>query len=56
MTTQPTPQSLLYCRSSDAMPELGDDSIALTITAPPYWPAVDNDAGIVGELATMLIT
>ena len=48
MTNQPAALSSFYCHSSVAMSELDDDSIALTITAPPYWPAVDNDAGIVG--------
>ena len=49
MTTQSTAQSWLYCHSSDTMPELDDSSVALTVTDPPYWPAVDGDAEIVEE-------
>ena len=57
MTEQPAALSSFYCHSSIAMPELADDSIALTITAPPYWPAVDSDAEIaegVGDYADYL--
>ena len=30
-----------YCRSCEKMPECTDGSIALTITSPPYWNAID---------------
>ena len=32
-----------YCQSSENMPQIIDDSIALTITSPPYWDAIDYD-------------
>ena len=32
-----------YCRSSERMVEIEDDSIALTVTSPPYWNAIDYD-------------
>ena len=32
-----------YCHSSKEMTELEDDSIALTVTSPPYWNAIDYD-------------
>jgi DNA modification methylase len=32
-----------YCHSSKEMAELEDDSIALTVTSPPYWNAIDYD-------------
>ena len=32
-----------YCRSCEQMPECKDGSIALTITSPPYWNAIDYD-------------
>ena len=32
-----------YCRSALAMPECADDSVALTVTSPPYWNAIDYD-------------
>lgn len=32
-----------YCHSSDDMHELGDDTVALTVTSPPYWNAIDYD-------------
>ena len=32
-----------YCHSSDNMTELEDESIALTVTSPPYWNAIDYD-------------
>ncbi len=30
-------------RSCDGMPELPDSSVALTVTSPPYWNAIDYD-------------
>ena len=32
-----------YCHSSEEMTELDDDSVALTVTSPPYWNAIDYD-------------
>ncbi len=32
-----------YHQSSKAMPQCADNSIALTITSPPYWNAIDYD-------------
>lgn len=32
-----------YLHSSESMPELEDDSVALTVTSPPYWNAIDYD-------------
>ncbi len=32
-----------YCQSSEKMRQVGDGSIALTITSPPYWNAIDYD-------------
>ena len=32
-----------YCQSSEHMQQVADDSIALTITSPPYWNAIDYD-------------
>ncbi len=32
-----------YCHSSERMPELTADSVALTVTSPPYWNAIDYD-------------
>ncbi len=32
-----------YARSCERMPECADGSIALTITSPPYWNAIDYD-------------
>ena len=32
-----------YCKSAEEMRECGDDSIALTVTSPPYWNAIDYD-------------
>lgn len=37
------PSITLYNRSSLSMPECRDSSIALTITSPPYWNAIDYD-------------
>ena len=38
-----------YCRSSERMTEIEDDSIALTITSPPYWNAIDYDIHANGD-------
>lgn len=32
-----------YCKSSENMEEIDSDSVALTITSPPYWDAIDYD-------------
>jgi site-specific DNA-methyltransferase (adenine-specific) len=32
-----------FCHSSERMPELKSDSVALTVTSPPYWNAIDYD-------------
>ena len=32
-----------YCKSCLKMPQCADDSIALTITSPPYWNSIDYD-------------
>jgi DNA modification methylase len=40
----PRPQdNAVYAHSSEQMPEIGDDSVALTVTSPPYWNAIDYD-------------
>ncbi len=36
-------RALLYVGSSEAMPEVDDESISLTVTSPPYWNAIDYD-------------
>ncbi len=33
----------IYSHSCENMPELDDSSVALTITSPPYWNAIDYD-------------
>lgn len=33
----------IFCKSSQAMEELPDSSVALTVTSPPYWNAIDYD-------------
>lgn len=33
----------IYQHSCEKMPELPDESVALTVTSPPYWNAVDYD-------------
>ena len=38
-----------YCHSSLEMPECADDSIALTVTSPPYWNAIDYDIHANGD-------
>ena len=35
------PTLALHCHSSEEMPELPDESVALTVTSPPYWNAID---------------
>ena len=37
-----------YCQSSESMPQVSDGSIALTVTSPPYWDAIDYDLHAVG--------
>lgn len=32
-----------YCHSSERMQELATESVALTVTSPPYWNAIDYD-------------
>lgn len=32
-----------FCHTSERMPELKDGEVALTITSPPYWNAIDYD-------------
>ena len=32
-----------YCQSCESMPQVADESIALTVTSPPYWDAIDYD-------------
>ncbi len=36
-------EARLYCGSSEEMPEVPDESVALTVTSPPYWNAIDYD-------------
>jgi DNA modification methylase len=33
----------IYHRSCERMPELSDGAVALTVTSPPYWNAIDYD-------------
>ncbi len=33
----------IFHHSCEHMPELGDDTVALTVTSPPYWNAIDYD-------------
>ena len=33
----------IYAHSCESMPELQDDRVALTVTSPPYWNAIDYD-------------
>lgn len=35
--------SAVYAHSSESMPELDDCTVALTVTSPPYWNAIDYD-------------
>ena len=45
MMTEPR----FFCHSSERMPELGADSVALTVTSPPYWNAIDYDVHANGD-------
>ena len=36
-------QAQLHRHSSERMPELEPESVALTVTSPPYWNAIDYD-------------
>lgn len=36
-------RAAFHCHSCESMPELADDSVALTVTSPPYWNAIDYD-------------
>lgn len=38
-----------YCQSSEIMQQVGDNSIALTVTSPPYWDAIDYDLHATGD-------
>ena len=38
-----TPEPQFYCHTSERMPELAAASVALTVTSPPYWNAIDYD-------------
>ena len=33
----------LFCKSAEKLSEVADDSVALTVTSPPYWNAIDYD-------------
>lgn len=33
----------IFLHSCEKMPELADESVALTVTSPPYWNAIDYD-------------
>ncbi|MCL4196033.1 MAG: site-specific DNA-methyltransferase [Phycisphaerales bacterium] len=37
------PAHRFFCHSSECMEDLGDAEVALTITSPPYWNAIDYD-------------
>ncbi|MXY47450.1 MAG: site-specific DNA-methyltransferase [Chloroflexi bacterium] len=41
--------ALFYCRSSERMTEIENDAIALTVTSPPYWNAIDYDIHANGD-------
>jgi DNA modification methylase len=36
-------ENRIYLRSCESMEELSNDSVALTVTSPPYWNAIDYD-------------
>ena len=38
-----------YCHSSELMPQLESDSVALTVTSPPYWNSIDYDVHATGD-------
>lgn len=40
-----------YCQSSERMRQVGDATIALTVTSPPYWDAIDYDLHSAGDNA-----
>ena len=42
-------ESRFYCHSSERMPELEPESVALTVTSPPYWNAIDYDVHANGD-------
>jgi DNA modification methylase len=33
----------IFQHSCENMPEIEDDSVALTVTSPPYWNAIDYE-------------
>lgn len=33
----------IFCHSCETMPEIEDNTVALTVTSPPYWNAIDYD-------------
>jgi site-specific DNA-methyltransferase (adenine-specific) len=39
----------IYLHSSEHMSELADNSVALTVTSPPYWNAIDYDRHVSGN-------
>ena len=43
MNTTPRDAAILFCKSSERMHEIPDDSVTLTVTSPPYWNAIDYD-------------
>lgn len=52
----PTPESAtldltsqFYCHSSERMAEIFSESVALTVTSPPYWNAIDYDVHTEGD-------
>ena len=45
MVTEPQ----FHCHSSERMPELEPASVALTVTSPPYWNAIDYDVHANGD-------
>ena len=52
-TSQPSGEVVervrFYCHSSERMPEVASDSVALTVTSPPYWNAIDYDVHANGD-------
>ena len=42
-------ETQFYCHSSEHMPELEPESVALTVTSPPYWNAIDYDVHANGD-------
>jgi len=41
--SQHEPLYRFFCQSSECMNQCSDNSIALTVTSPPYWDAIDYD-------------